>query len=221
MDTHEPQQGQGEALPFNQNQAFNRLLTRYHGTLAGVAKKHRQQPLTLDECYGEAMIGLLKAAESHGYAFLEEDPKAEAVVRVCIENQLIDFKRVFFKFERLQARTVTATCSGFGEDHAEAAFFVDIAEGLGLTDASASKMVSDPTTFILRGEALQSVRARITQLNEAQRDLIRSRFYEGNTLAEVAGRFGVTTSAVHAAEKRALSLLSGELSQTLIEHLSA
>lgn len=220
MDTHNYPQGQSYALPFNEEAAFNKLASQHRALLVGLAKKHCQSPLTLDECLGEAKVGLWKAYRQHGSNLLD-DANAARLIFTCVNSHLIDLKRSFFQFERLKARRIEHHAS-YGTRHisvelAEQRFAADVCDGLGLDGRETPGFDASPCTYTLRAEALALLDQQVSMLKPAQQAIIHARYYQGRTLAEVASNLGVTASAVHAAETRALQSMRNSLDPSLLD----
>jgi RNA polymerase sigma factor (sigma-70 family) len=214
MDTHYSPKEQSAALPYNEDAAINKLTCQHHSLLVQLVKKHRQAPLTFDECLGEAKVGLWKAFQQHGSDLLDDADQAARIVYTCVNSHLLDLKRSFFKFERLKARRSERNTS---IERAEQEFTGDVCDGLGLTDRETLEANATPCTFSLRGEGLALVTEELRKLNTRQQSILHARYFVGMTLTEVASRLRVTPSAVHATEKRALQTLRGSLDSSLLE----
>ena len=218
MDTHYSLEGQSFALPSNEDSTISQLASQHHALLVGLVKKHRQPPLTFDECLDEANVGLWKAFQQHGSDLVDDTSQAAKRIYTCVNSHLIDLKRSFFKFERLKARRSERYTS---IERAEQEFISDVCDGLGLNDRDNSEFFSSPCTFSLKREAHVLIREQIARLNAIQRSIIQARYIDGETLAEVASRLRVTASAVYAAEKRALNALRSTLDCSLLEVICA
>ena len=68
---------------------------------------------------------------------------------------------------------------------------------------------STPSRQIARGEAVAAVVSSVARLTEDQRRVVRLRFLEGRSVAEVAAHLGKTESAVHMLCHRGLKSLRG------------
>ncbi|MBP7748296.1 MAG: sigma-70 family RNA polymerase sigma factor [Phycisphaerae bacterium] len=113
-------------------------------------------------------------------------------------SRLRDQQRALRRQKRDAAREVVAT------NGSPSASYPDLLNRLEGTEAT-------PSRHVARNEAVAALMTCLARLGEEQRAVIRLRFLEGRSVAEVAERLGKTEGAVHMLCHRALKALREQL----------
>lgn len=176
--------------------ALQRLIIHYHpqlrtvlgGLMDRAARSFVDPDDVLQEAYASAyqtITGCRFGGPGGFYKWLE---------RIAL-NKLKDQQRAAGRQKRDHAREIRS-CVDTGTS------YPDLVQRLASPDSTPSRQVA-------RGEAVAAVVSSLARLTDDQRQVVRLRFLEGRSVAEVAAHLGKTESAVHMLCHRGLKSLRG------------
>lgn len=178
--------------------ALQRLIVEYHATLRAVVdrefdstvRRHLDPDDILQEAYTSAFRTVSTGQFDGAGAFYKW---LETIALNALKNR----RRGLKALKRDVAREVHCSVEA-------ATSYPDLIHRLATSDTTPSRRVA-------RNEAAAAVLSSLARLSDDQRDVIRLRYLEGKSVAEVASRLGKTEAAVHGLCRRGIRALRESL----------
>ncbi len=205
MNEHE--RGENVALATAGDQdALQRLIIEYHDALSGTLQKNMdallQRVIDLDDVLQEAYAA---AFQRVGGCRFEGPGAFYGWLETIALNKLKDEQRAQRSRKRDAGRVLSAA-------HASRPSYADLIHRLSSPD-------STPSHRVAKSEAVAAVISSLAQLTAEQREVVRLRFLEEKSVAEVAARMKKSEAAIHMLCHRALKALR-ELLDSITHYLS-